>query len=262
MKPAFSIGLAAAMLASPFFIHPLQAEDKIGAARGVLEQWVETNRIISEEKSDWRFEQSVLEDTRAMLENELGRLEETLQELEQSISATEKEREQQNDEKARLSEGAAVVAERIAGFEDRLKKIARAFPEPFRQEIKPMLRRIPEDPDATEADLGGRVRNILAILAQAEKFNSSFTRTSESHESEDGTLVEVRTLYWGLAMAYYVDASGTRAGIGHPGKDGWEWSEVEGAGPAIERLLEVSEGDGAIEFIEVPARIHDVSVEE
>ncbi|CAA7072348.1 DUF3450 family protein, partial [Lentimonas sp. CC11] len=101
-----------------------------------------------------------------------------------------------------------------------------------------------------------RVQNIVGILSQADKFNTTITQTSESRELDSGKVVEVRTLYWGLAMAYYVDAAGEYAGIGFPGKDGWEWPQIDGAGPQIKKLLDVYEGSEEIQFVEVPARIN------
>ena len=77
------------------------------------------------------------------------------------------------------------------------------------------------------------MQNVVGILSQADKFNTTLTATSESREIEGGKVVEVRTLYWGLATAYYVDASGEYAGIGYTGPDGWEWPQIEGKGAAI-----------------------------
>ena len=137
-----------------------------------------------------------------------------------------------------------------------MKRIVKTLPEPLVEKIKPLSRRLPEDSTNTDLSLGERVQNIVGILSQADKFNTTITQTSEAREIDGGKVVEVRTLYWGLAMAYYVDGSGEYAGIGVPTADGWEWPRIESAGAEIKQLIDVYEGSEDISFVDVPARIN------
>lgn len=234
----------------------LSAQNNVSDTRDVLDQWVETRQIISKEKSDWQVEQSILGDTVALLTNELERLSQSLAELEASATAADEDRTLLAGEKEQLAAAAHVVEANIGALETQLKRIIKALPEPLVNKIKPLIRRLPDDSANTKLSLGERVQNIVGILSQADKFNTTLTETSESRELDNGKTVEVRTLYWGLAMAYYVDASGEYAGIGHPGADGWEWPQVPGAGAEIKRLIDVYEGAEEIQFVEVPARIN------
>jgi septal ring factor EnvC (AmiA/AmiB activator) len=234
----------------------LVAQNKISETRAVLDQWVETRQIISKERADWQIEQSILGDTVSLLTNQLARLSESLEELEASATAADEDRTQLADEKEQLSTAAAVVESSIGALETQLKQIIKAFPAPLTDRIKPLIRRLPDDPTTTKLSLGERVQNIVGILSQADKFNTTLTQTSESREMESGKTVEVRTLYWGLAMAYYVDASGEYAGVGYPSADGWEWPQVPAKGAEIRRLIDVYEGAEDIQFVEVPARIN------
>jgi FtsZ-binding cell division protein ZapB len=246
------------ILALSFAMVPasLLAQSSVSETRDVLDKWVETRQIISEERADWRTEQSILSDTVTLLSNEMERLDKALEDLEASATAADEDRSKLAAEKERLSEAASVVEANIAGLEDQMKRVITALPAPLVDTIKPLIRRLPDDSSNTDLSLGERVQNIVGILSQADKFNTTLTATSESRELESGKVVEVRTLYWGLAMAYYVDASGEYAGIGYPGPDGWEWPQIEGKGPEINRLLDVYEGSGEIQFVEVPARIN------
>jgi hypothetical protein len=211
----------------------------------VLHQWVQTRQITSKEKSDGRLEQAILTDTHThtrthtrthkSLSNELTLLYVKLEELENSTTEADEDR-------------AELTALKEA--------IVTTLPTPLVNRIKPLIRRLPDDPANTKLSLGERVQNIVGILSQADKFNTTITQTSESRELDSGTVVEVRTLYWGLAMAYYVDAAGEYAGIGFLGKDGWEWPQIDGAGPQIKKRLDVYEGSEEIQFVEVPARIN------
>lgn len=234
----------------------LVAQNKVTETRDVLDKWVETRQIISEEKADWKTEKSILGDTVQLLSSELERLEKALTDLEASATAADEDRTRLAAEKETLTAASAVVEGNIGKLETQLKTIIKTLPDPLINKIKPLIRRLPDDPADTKLSLGERVQNIVGILSQADKFNTTLTETSESREIGDGKVVEVRTLYWGLAMAYYVDASGTYAGIGYPGANGWEWPQIEGAGPEIKRLIDVYEGAEEIQFVEVPARIN------
>ncbi len=234
----------------------LNAQTNLESTRNVLDQWVQTKQIISKEKSDWRLEQSILSDTQKLLSSELNRLETALEDLKSSATAADEDRSKLTAQKEAFTEASAVVEGSIQKLEVQMKRVVKTLPSPLVEKIKPLIRRLPKDSANTKLSLGERVQNIVGILSQADKFNATITQTSESRELNSGKIVEVRTLYWGLAMAYYVDASGAYAGIGHPGEDGWEWPQIEGAGPHIKQLLAVYEGSEEIQFVAVPARIH------
>jgi len=234
----------------------LSVRAQVDATKNQLQEWVETRQIISQEKADWKVEQSILGDTVALLENELTRLETELEEVEATATAADEERAELTQEKEKLTSASSVVEANIDKLETQMKAVIKTLPEPLVEKIKPLIRRLPEDSTDTSLSLGERVQNIVGILSQADKFNTTLTQTSESREISEGKTVEVRTLYWGLASAYYVDASGAYAGIGYPTAEGWEWPRIDNAGEAIKRLIDVYEGSEEIQFVEVPARIN------
>lgn len=250
------VRISKAFLLSIFFAaSATHAADPVGDTRNTLEEWVETRQIISEERADWKVEQSILEDTVALLSGEIERLDNALEDLETSATAADEERSKLNERKERLSAASSVVETIIGDLEAQMKAIVKTLPEPLVEKIKPLIRRLPEDPADTSLSVGERVQNVVGILSQADKFNTTVTQTSESREIDDGKTVEVRTLYWGLAAAYYVDSSGQYAGYGNPTADGWEWPRLDNAGETIKRLIDVYEGSEEIQFIQVPASI-------
>ena len=234
----------------------LSAQAQVEDTKNQLQEWVETRQIISQEKADWKVEQSILGDTVELLKSELARLETELEEVEATATAADEERAKLTEEKEKRNAASSVVEANIGRLETKRKAVSKTLPEPLVEKIKPLIRRLPEDSADTSLSLGERVQNIVGILSQADKFNTTITQTSESREITEGKTVEVRTLYWGLASAYYVDASGEYAGIGYPTAEGWEWPRIDDAGEAIKRLIDVYEGSEEIQFIQVPARIN------
>lgn len=68
--------------------------------------------------------------------------------------------------------------------------------------------------------------------------------------------VQVRTLYWGLGQAVYVDAQGEVAGVGRPGAEGWEFTDDPELVDRARKLLDVYEGNvDLIEFVELPVEV-------
>lgn len=230
-------------------------QDSISKTRNTLEQWVQTQQIISKTKSDWVLEKAILEDSQQLLQSELARLDAALEELDATATAADEERSELAAQKELMATASGVVEANIGALEIQLKAIIKTLPKPLVEKIKPLIRRLPDDPDNTKSTLGERVQNIVGILSQADKFNRTLTQISESRELGDGRVIEVRTLYWGLGGAFYVDAAGEYAGVGYPGADGWEWPQIEGSEAPIKRLFDVYEGTEDIQFVEVPARI-------
>ena len=234
---------------------PTIADESIENTRSVLEQWVETQQIISKEKTSWRTEQAILQDTQSLLSHELDRLNSAIDDLEASASAADADRSNLTEEKESQLAAANVVKSNIGSLETKLKEIVKTLPEPLVEKIKPLIRRLPQDSNNTKLSLGERVQNIVGILSQADKFNTTITLSNESREISDGKVIQVTTLYWGLAGAYFVDNAGSYAGIGKPGSNGWEWSQVEGVGAQIKQLLDIYEGTEEIQFVDLPASV-------
>ncbi len=251
MKAKLLLGLA---LGAASFTQIANADD-LENTRNVLDQWVETNQLISKEQSDWKLEQSILKDTETLLTNELERLNNAIKELEDTATAATEDRTKLTEEKEELEAGSAIVLGQIGALETQMKAIVKTLPEPLVEKLKPLIRRLPDNPEDTKLSMGERVQNIVGILSQTDKWNTTLTITSESREISEGKLVQVTTIYWGLAMAYYVDDSGSYAGIGVPSAEGWDWPEIAGAGPQIKKLIDIYEGLEP-EFVAVPARIN------
>lgn len=248
--------LHATLLFAAVACQTTSAQTQIDEARNILKEYVETRQIISEERSNWKTEKAILTDTVSLLSNELERIEAEIANLEDSATAADEERQTLADQRDELKAGSDAVIGNIGELETQLKAIVQRLPEPLTDTIQPLVRRLPDNPAETKLSLGERVQNVVGILSQADKFNTTMTLTSETQELDNGKLVQVSTLYWGSAIAYFVDDSGDYAGFGIPSEGGWEWTQLDDAGPEIRELLSVYDGSAdTIKFVKVPARI-------
>jgi hypothetical protein len=225
--------------------------------RAKIEKWIETRQITSQEASDWEAERETLESTRDLLATEKKALLAEIAELEETATSADEERRELLLDRGEYQRKATVLGERIQAMEDQIRALVPQLPAPLQDKLEPLLVQIPDDPETTRLQLGQRLMNVLGVLAQAEKFDGTATFVAETREVEGGQKLQVRTLYWGLGEAFYVDAQGRTAGTGRPGPNGWEFSDSRDIADRAGLLLDIYEGNvDTIEFVELPVQIH------
>lgn len=226
--------------------------------RARVQKWVETRQLLSQEKSAWEAEKETLSATRDLLEQQKKALEDEIAQLEESGGSAEGERRDLLLERGEYQRVGATLEGQIRGLEEAVLALVPRLPAPLQEKLEPLLVQIPDDPAKRKSPIGQRLVNVLGILSQAEKFNSTATLVGETRALGDagGEKVQVRTLYWGLGQAFYVDAQGRSAGVGRPGAEGWEFADDPGIAKDAKLLLDVFEGNvDVIEFVALPAEI-------
>jgi hypothetical protein len=86
---------------------------------------------------------------------------------------------------------------------------------------------------------------------EVNKANNEINVAYEVHNLADGKPSEVKTIYVGLAQAYYVSARG-EAGIGRPSAEGWKWTPSKAISKDVLMALEIMEGKHSPVFVKVP----------
>lgn len=228
----------------------------VDAFRARMEKWVETQKLISEEKADWELDRQSLEATRDLLQQQKESLAASIAALEETSTAADGERRELFLQRGELQRSRGVLSDRIRALEEDVLAIVPQLPTPLREKLEPLLVQIPNDPDSSQAQLGQRLMNVLGVLSQAEKFNGTATLVGETRALEGDQKVQVRTLYWGLGQAIYVDEQALHAGVGRPGPDGWEFVPEPDFARDAKLLLDTYEGNAdVIDFVKVPVAI-------
>jgi hypothetical protein len=248
------LALAAALFCNT---QPAAAQSAVDAFRAKTEKWVETRQLISQESSEWEAERETLRATRGLLEQQRETLAAEIAELEESNTASDDERRDLLLERGEYQRAGHALEQKIRGLEEEVLALVPRLPEPLQERLQLLLVQIPSDPAKSASPLAQRLMNVLGVLAQAEKFNGTATFVGETRAVNGGQRVQVRTLYWGLGQAFYVDTPGEIGGIGRPGPDGWEFTDDPELADDVRRLLDIYEGNvDAIEFVRLPIEIH------
>lgn len=227
----------------------------ISEFRAKLDKWVKTRQLISEEESDWEAERESLRASRDLLQQERKALKAEIAELDETSTAADDERRDLLLQRAEYQRSEQALEARIRSLEEQVLALAPKLPAPLQKKLEPLLVQIPQDPANTRVGLGQRLMSVLGVLAQAEKFNSTATFVGETRAIGDQK-VQVRTLYWGLGQAFYVDARRETAGIGRPGPAGWVFTPQPELADDAGLVLDIYEGNvDTIEFVGLPVEI-------
>ncbi|MEY3001393.1 MAG: hypothetical protein RL648_1607, partial [Verrucomicrobiota bacterium] len=163
------LGIASAMGAN-FLV-----AEGLSESVSVVEQWVETEKRISEVETEWAFNRATMENLIDLYAREIATLEQIIEEAEADVSAAERERAELRGRDEALKEVESGVVEIIAAAETTLKQLEAVLPQPLAEELSPLFRGLPEDVSATRLSIGQRIQPVVAILTQIQKFNQVVT---------------------------------------------------------------------------------------
>ena len=246
-------GLASSAMRAPR-AQSAQAE-QVGETRGMLEQWVETRRLLSQEKRDGQLGRELLGDRIGLVQREIEALRGKLAEAQASISAADEKRAELAAENERLKSSAATLEGTVAGLEQRTRELLARLPVPIVERVKPLSQRFPSGPDASGSSLSARFQNIVGILNEVNRFHREISLASEVRELGGGQSAEVTALYVGISQGYYANASGTAAGIGTPTETGWLWTPADEHAAEIAKAIAIRKNEASASYALLPIRL-------
>lgn len=226
----------------------------IQETRTTLGKWVETQQILSREKKDWQQWKEILQSRIDLIGSEIGQLKEKLGLVRTDRGKFEGDRAGLLAEKEEIRTTTAVLAGQLGDLEVKIRRLGGALPPSLREKVQPLFERMPADADTTRVSLAERFQNVLGILNEMNRINSEITVATEIRPLSDGKPSEVKTVYIGFGLAYFVSAQG-EAGIGHPAETGWTWQPANELAPRINEVLEIMGNKSSPKFVSLPADI-------
>jgi len=231
-------------------------EPKFDEARAHIEKWVETRQLIAKRDADWRVERESISQSIGLLQREIDLLKAEITKSEQVDSAADAEKKRISITLEELKKANQVVEAVLWGMERQTLALIASFPEPLRDRTSNVRLRIPQEKDELRGrSAAERMQNIVAVLNEADRFNSAITLSIEVRKDPDGKDRQVQVLYLGLGQAYFADQLGTFAGNGVPDSEGWKWTNNPSLGQAIRKVINIYENATGAEFVPVPVTI-------
>lgn len=239
---------------------PTAGADYLGLSRELLNKYYETRKLLDKERSDWKLGKDVLQSRIELLDSQLKELVSKTEEKSSSISTNDTEREKLDARNKELLVVQDQQVEIVEKMEARVRRLWKMLPPTLQSKLQPQYEGMPVEGkkrDEIKATAAERFLKVLAILNEVNKFHSDIAVVNERRKLKDGREVEVRTLYLGLAQAYFAGSEETAdvAGIGIPGPEGWEWKEMPDHAKAIDLMIAINKGEKTADFVPLPAEI-------
>jgi hypothetical protein len=237
---------------------PLVAQanpDPVAVARATLEQWRQTQTLLSKEARDWTVAKDALLARIDVLKREIVAVQKRTAEAEANLATADRKRAELQAENDAHKATLAGLEERIAGHEQRLLELLPRLPEPLREKVRPLSQRLPKAGEAATTPLTDRYAVVVGVLNEIHKWNREVTVATEVRALPDGTSVEVTVLYAGIGQAWYVGRNGRVAGRGTATADGWAWRPMDELGPAILEAVAVWKNEQPAKFVRLPVQV-------
>jgi hypothetical protein len=170
----------------------------------------------------------------------------------ESRTQADTEREEVEQKKIQLREASNAVKLRVVEFESQIRVLRKSLPPPLMETIDRLYLQLPEDSENTGKSVSSRMLVVVGILNEIDKFNNRIEVASELRNGPGGNEVQVQVLYLGLAQAYFVDQTGSFAGVGIPSREGWQWDNRPELAPPIARAIAIYENSEPAAFVALP----------
>jgi hypothetical protein len=251
---SFSMGAIVAQDADP-----ATAEKPIDptATRELIRQWVQTERLLSEEKTTWQVEKSRMQELLDLYQKELTLLNEEISKAGTSAGTLDGRQETLKKEIKEYRDAQRLLADTLSRLLPRLQSMIPRLPQPLQDEILADSELL-LSPDAMEKPRDV-LKSMLAVMAASGRFNRSISVVEETRQLSGGKKMTVDVIYLGLARAYYASDAGHTAGVGKPGKEGWQWQEQADLAKEIRRAIAVYRKDSPPQLIQLPISLSDES---
>jgi hypothetical protein len=226
---------------------PAQPPDRASVAvlRETIAQWVETERLLSEETQAWEARKASMAELLEVYRQELALLDEELSKAGQSAATFDADKTKLESQISAQRAARTGTARAIGKARGQLLELSKLFPPPLLETVTPDLDVLRGWKESDE-DVRAGLQALLRTLEQAHRFA---THISRSREIRDGQELEV--IYLGVACAYYFGGDGT-AGIGRPENGAWKWESRPMLRDRIAQIADQIEGDAHPRLLKLP----------
>ena len=223
--------------------------------RELLDTWANQQKAIAKEKSEAKDAVLILQQRIELLTRELEELKGKKIKAELDVTEADKKKGELVAKKEPIVNSLAVLEKEVPALEVELRALQPLLPDPVKEKLALLFDRVPEADKPTKAALAERYQNVVGVLNEIGKTNQEVNVLSEIRTLDDGKPAEVKTLYIGLGQAYFVNATGKKAGFGRPGPQGWVWQQDDSLAGDIRFSIGMLQSKSEAKFIRMPLQI-------
>ncbi len=215
----------------------------------VIRQWVDAEKLLGNEKDAWREEKAHMSELLELYAKELALLNEELA----AVPSVEMDDEKKQGFEKEIKDADAMRAKLkvfLLGLKPRVLSVVGKFPVPLQDQINEAVLAL----EATGLDASARdlLTPMLNILDAGNSFNGGVYRTSQKVTLGDEDW-QAEVMYLGLGQSYFW--VGTKAGVGYPGVDGWQWERNDAILTEVKKAIEVFDKKTQPQLIKLPLKL-------
>lgn len=238
-----------------------QAEPSSNGAeqiRSSVREWIETMQKIQQEEDSWEKDREILTGYKEGLQKEIEDLQEQITRAKTRKDGGDSQSTDKLAERDRYAAAQEELSKQVSTLEEQLSGKLPLIPEPLRQtpkvaqEIEALQKSLQLPPEKKNEDVSKRLFNAVELIADIEKFQQSVHVHPELRKDSEGREFKMQVVYFGLAMAYGVNEDSTFAVVGHPGADGWKFSERNDLATRIQGLVASATSEKSDTFTNLP----------
>ena len=249
-----------------FTILPLAAQENANAAndqlRASVQKWIAVMKATQEKQREWKEQKQILLDSKASLLAENSQMETEILAAFARLGSTDETSKKKLAEKKSYDDGREALRDGLNDLDAKISEVVPLLPRELASQ--PKLEKAIVDhrnfvirQDKEKISLNARLTAMLTILTEAEKFNQVVTPFSGRSAEAGGNKVLLDGIYFGLAMGFAANESGTVALQLTPGAEGWGESAITDP-EVIEQvrdLINVGNASGEVRLVTLPLEI-------
>ena len=228
------------------------AQTTVKETRKILEEWVDAEKLISEEDSGWKTDKAVLKDLAVALQAEIEQLDANLAKSEAEAVGVSRQRTELNERKLAAEKAAEELKAGLNQIERELLLSLNSFPTPMLNRLSSYKEKLTNADKRNALPLRDRLETCVTILQTAQLFHESVNLERQEFSLADGNSREFHVLYFGMSIAYFVNESGTVAGYGTPSQRGWQWKRKDELSEEIRRGVAIRNKRALPAFLRLP----------
>ena len=229
-----------------------QLFSEIKETQQIIEEWIDTENLISEESTQWKSEKATLLDLQDALTRELLELKEKLKLYEDEASGAAQQRSELMERKEKAENTTRSLIRGLQNIEQQVAEIFSYLPTPIVERLSPFREKLEEGPIKARLTLRQRVETIVSLLQSIHLFHRTVTLERQEFTLDDEKSREFMVLYFGLGAAYFVNESGTVSGYGLPSNTGWIWTRKDDLAQEVSTGVQMMNNRAMPRFLELP----------
>ena len=229
-----------------------QLFSEIKETQQIIEEWIDTENLISEESTQWKSEKATLLDLQDALTQELLELQEKLKLYEDEASGAAQQRSELMERKEKAENTTRSLIRGLQNIEQQVAEIFSYLPTPIVERLSPFREKLEEGPRKGRLTLRQRVETIVSLLQSIHLFHRTVTLERQEFTLDDEKSREFMVLYFGLGAAYFVNESGTVSGYGLPSDSGWIWTRKDDIAREVTTGVQMMNNRAMPRFLELP----------